>query len=384
VKEIRKITVVGTGNGAHGAAADLTLRGYQVTLYELPEFKENLEAMAAKGGIRIIRGEKEQIVKIHKFTTNAAEAFSGADCIMPVVPTFAHRTIAETCAPHSKDGQTIILNPGSTGGLLEFMKVFQEKGGAAKIDWAETASLPYGARLVGPGVVNILLDTKAVFFAAFPATKTDEMLPQFKKMFPAALKFKNILDTALNNGNPVSHPTAAILNTGRIEFTKGNYLHYKEGITPSVARVMEDVDKERMAIIRAYGLTEMSTAERLVVLGYTHSGKDLYDQYQHSEVFAPMKAPADLHNRFITEDIAYGLVTWADLGDLAGVETPLMDAVVHIASSIHGVNYFNTGRTLKNLGLGHLTKNHLLKYVTSGRLRTARSGKPIPTKRRKS
>jgi opine dehydrogenase len=122
----------------------------------------------------------------------------------------------------------------------------------------------------------------------------------------------------------------------------------------------------------------------LVVLGYTHSGKDLYDQYQHSEVFAPMKAPADLHNRFITEDIAYGLVTWADLGDLAGVETPLMDAVVHIASSIHGVNYFNTGRTLKNLGLGHLTKNHLLKYVTSGRLRTARSGKPIPTKRRKS
>jgi opine dehydrogenase len=54
-----------------------------------------------------------------------------------------------------------------------------------------------------------------------------------------------------------------------------------------------------------------------------------------------MKAPADLHNRFITEDIAYGLVTWADLGDLAGVETPLMDAVVRIASSIHGVNYFN-------------------------------------------
>jgi opine dehydrogenase len=284
-----------------------------------------------------------------------------------VVPTFAHRAIAEACAPHVRDGQCIILNPGSTGGLLEFMKVFKDKGVEKKIDWAETASLPYGARIVEPGVVNILLDTKAIFFSAFPATKTDEMLQVFKKMFPTAVKFKNVLDTALNNGNPVSHPTAAILNAGRIEFTKGNYLHYKEGITPSVAKVMEDVDKERISAIRAYALTEMTTAERLVVLGYTNSGKNLYDQYQHSEVFAPMKAPADLHNRFISEDIAYGLVTWADLGDLAGVATPLMDAIVHISASIHGVDYFQAGRTLKNLALGHLTRNQLVDYVNTGR-----------------
>jgi opine dehydrogenase len=366
VREIKKITVVGTGNGAHGAAADLTLRGYQVTMYELPEFKENLEAIAKRGGIRVIRGEKQQFVEIYKFTTEAGEAFSGADCIMPVVPTFAHRAIAEICAPHVKEGQSIILNPGSTGGLFEFMKVFKDKGVSAQIDWAETASLPYGARLMEPGVVNILLDTDAIFFAAFPATQTDEMFTQFKKMFPAAVKFKNILDTALNNGNPVSHPTAAILNTGRIEFTKGDYLHYKEGITPSVAKVMADVDKERMAIICAYGLTEMTTAERLVVLGYTRPGKDLYDQYQHSEVFAPMKAPADLHNRFITEDIAYGLVTWADIADRAGVETPLMDAIVHISSSIHGVDYFKTGRTMHNLGLGNVSKSQLLEFVNLG------------------
>jgi opine dehydrogenase len=368
MKEVRNITVIGTGNGAHGAAADLTLRGYSVTLFELPEFKDNLEAIGKKGGIQVIRGENRQFVKIHGFTTDAKKAFANADCIMPVVPTYAHKALAEACVSHARDGQSIILNPGSTGGLLEFMKVFKDKGVMAKIDWAETASLPYGARLLDLGVVNVLLDAKAIFFAAFPATKTDEMFMEFKKMFPAAVKAKNILDTALNNGNPVSHPTGALLNAGRIEFTKGNYLHYKEGITPSVARVMEDVDKERMKVVRTYGLSEMTTAERLVILGYTHPGKDLYDQYQHSEVFAPMKAPPDLHNRFITEDIAYGLVTWADLGDLAGVETPLMDAFVRIASSIHGVDYFKEGRTLKNLGLGNLTAKQLLTYVNTGRL----------------
>jgi opine dehydrogenase len=368
MKEVRNITVIGTGNGAHGAAADLTLRGYAVTVFELPEFKGNLEAIVKKGGIKVIRGEHQQFVKIHGFTTDAKEAFAKADCIMPVVPTYAHKALAEACACHARDGQSIILNPGSTGGLLEFMKVFKDRGVTAKIDWAETASLPYGARLVDLGVVDILLDARAIFFAAFPATKTDEMFFEFKKMFPAAVKVKNVLDTALNNGNPVSHPAGALLNAGRIEFTKGNYLHYKEGITPSIARVMENLDRERMAVVRAYGLSEMTTAERLVILGYTHPGENLYDQYQHSEVFAPMKAPPDLHNRFITEDIPYGLVTWADLGDLVRVETPLMDAFVRIASCIHNVDYFKEGRTRKNLGLGNLTDKQLIVYVNTGTL----------------
>jgi len=79
-----------------------------------------------------------------------------------------------------------------------------------------------------------------------------------------------------------------------------------------------------------------------------------------------MKALPICTTVFITEDIAYGLVTWADLGDLAGVETPLMDAFVRIASSIHGVDYFKEGRTLKNLGLGNLTAKQLLTYVNTG------------------
>src|SRR5208283_2718019 len=132
MKEVRNITVIGTGNGAHGAAADLTLRGYDVTLFDLPEFKGNLEAVARKGGIQVIRGEHRQFVKIHAFTTDAKEAFANADCIMLVVPTHAHKALAEVCAGYARDGQSIILNPGSTGGLLQFMKVFKDNGVTAK------------------------------------------------------------------------------------------------------------------------------------------------------------------------------------------------------------------------------------------------------------
>ena len=35
---MEKVTVIGGGNGAFATAADLTIRGNQVTLFELPRF----------------------------------------------------------------------------------------------------------------------------------------------------------------------------------------------------------------------------------------------------------------------------------------------------------------------------------------------------------
>jgi len=45
---------------------------------------------------------------------------------MVVVPAFAHAFIAEECAPYLRDGQIVVLNPGRTGGALEFRHVLQE------------------------------------------------------------------------------------------------------------------------------------------------------------------------------------------------------------------------------------------------------------------
>ena len=57
-------------------------------------------------------------------------------------------------------------------------------------------------------------------------------------------------------------------------------------------------------------------------------------------------------HRYITEDIPYGLVPLAYLGDLAGVPTPIMDAMIDLASTVNHVNYRKEGMTLEKLGLG--------------------------------
>ena len=50
---MEKVTVIGGGNGAFATAADLTIRGNQVTLFELPRFAAGLsEVIEKKAALR--------------------------------------------------------------------------------------------------------------------------------------------------------------------------------------------------------------------------------------------------------------------------------------------------------------------------------------------
>lgn len=44
-KQVKKVAVVGAGNGGITAAADLTDRGFQVALTELPKFSAQIEKL---------------------------------------------------------------------------------------------------------------------------------------------------------------------------------------------------------------------------------------------------------------------------------------------------------------------------------------------------
>jgi opine dehydrogenase len=362
------IAVMGSGPGACAVAAETALAGHEVTLFDLPEFAQGVQAIKKAGGVQKVGGRREGFAKLKQATTDIRQAIEDAELIMPVVPTYAHKVFAQVLAPHLSEDQMIILNPGSTGGGLEFVRSLRESGYRREIRIAETSTLPYGARLIEPGKVRVFLEVKELYFAAFPAKKNEEFFWIFKEIYPNIRAMSNVLETGLNNGNPVSHPAAAILNAGRIEYTAGDYYHYREGITPSVARVMEGIDRERLNLCKEMGFSEIPTLERLYSLGYTDRKGNLYEAYRNSKVFAPMKAPADLQGRFISEDIPYGLVTWSSLGDMIGVATPLMKAIIMIASSLNQKNYLVEGRTVEKLGLAGMGVKQLNEFLGEGAL----------------
>jgi len=330
---------------------------------------QELISIRQQGGILVEDEVGERLVPIHRTCEALPDAIAGVETILLVVPAFAHAAYAKACAPHLESGQTIILNPGSTGGALAFRKSLQDNDARADVPVCETNTLTYICRLTGPGKVKITVRTKTQF-ACLPGKKTSKHIKAFQEMFPGTKQRANVLQTSLTNFNAVMHAPGMILNAGWIEFTKGNFSYYCEGTTPAVAKVIDEIDKERIALCEKVNyMTERfleffykagSTTERAFKSG------SVYMALQESEPNRFIRAPANLSYRFLTEDVPYGIVPMAYLGKMLGVATPTINALTDLASLINGTNYWETGWTPEKLGIQGMSLERLLEYVENG------------------
>ncbi|CDZ74344.1 Hypothetical protein ING2D1G_0149 [Peptoniphilus sp. ING2-D1G] len=363
---IKKICIMGGGNGAFAAAADLTLRGFEITIYEDPRFEKNIEGIKDEKIINVEGVGPQGAAKIHKVTTDLEDALEDVDLVMPISPAFAQKDVAESLVPHLKEGMVICLTPGSCGGSLVYGKVFHEAGVFGKAKLCEMMTLPYATRKVNENTVNILLMTKLMYFAAFPASNNKELYDLVKPVYPNISLVTDVLESALNNGNITSHAAPVVLNAGKIEYY-GKHYHYKEGITPSVAKVNWEIDKERLAICRAFGYKEVDAIERLYLTGYCPKAENLYESYRGStEIFMKIGGPNSLDERYLTEDAPMSLVFCTKIADAAGVDTPVMDATVTLASALRSENYSVTGRTLTKVGLQGMNVEEIREFLYEG------------------
>ena len=147
------VAVIGAGNGGTAIAGYLASCGAKVNLCDL--FPEYLEGIKSAGGIELVLEEKTSFQTLNMVTSDVSEAISGVRLIMVVTPSFTHRIIARSCAPVLQDGQIIVLNPGRTGGALEFLEVIQKEGCHKDIIVAETQTLIYSCRKVGDNKAEI-------------------------------------------------------------------------------------------------------------------------------------------------------------------------------------------------------------------------------------
>jgi opine dehydrogenase len=363
----KKIAVLGAGNGGLATAADLALKGLEVNLFQLPEFKNTIEPIIQKGGITV-EGEIEGFAKIKKITTNIEEATKNVDLIIIAIPLLALDKFTEVCGPYLKDNQVVVLNMANTFGALRFYNKLITIGVKAKIKLAELSSLTYACRISKPGTVKILLKAKNIVFSAFPSKDNEVIFNDFKMLYPSIIEGKNVLETTLNNGNPISHPAVCILNAGRIEYAKGEYYHYLEGITPSVARVIKAMDDERLKLCHYFKLKEIPVEERLLRIGYfsKRENNNLYQYYHTSKIFSKIKGPASLSERYLMEDMPYGLVPWIKLANNFNIKMPIAEAVVAIGSSLMGINFFKEGISIKDIGLEKMSVEQINKYLWSG------------------
>lgn len=350
---IRRIAVLGAGNGGCAAAADLTLGGYEVRLYT--RSTETLEPIFEKGGIEIIEGGKQQFATPSLLTTKIAEAVDGADLIVIAAPSVAHESFGRELARLLTEQQIVLLNPGHTGGSLHMARTLRSGGFGAGLRLCETVTLTYICRLVGRARVEVYRRTAHLRCAAFPAKATGELVGEIVKIYPHVVPAENVMETGLANINAIMHPAGMVGNAGWIERTSGDFYFYREGISPAIANVIAAVDRERLQIVERLDLPRLSFVEIFFQAGLTsQSARASGSVFQATRESAPnrtIKSPAKLDHRYLNEDVGYGLVPMAEIGRLCGVQTPVIDALITLASEMNGIAYREQGLTLEKMGL---------------------------------
>lgn len=373
-----KLTVLGGGNGGLAMAGHMSLIGYETTLWS--PFSWELEPVEDAGGIEILGPEVSGFTKVARVTRSLDEAVRGANLIMIVAPAMSHRPYASMLAPLLEDGQRVVLNPGRTGGALEFARVLTRFACSADIVLGETQTFIYAAERRGANQVEILKEKFRMRAAALPARDNDALMDYLQDLYPQIEPAAHVLETSLNNVAPVVHPGTVLLNTQVIERSAaGESLRfYKDQVTRSIATlVMEDLDREKQAVARALGIQEVWSLLDWYRESYHIVGDTIYDAINANPYYEGFTAPSHiLAQNHILDDVPNSLVPIADFGRSLGVSTPTVDAIIALATAMCDIDWLSEGRTVASLGLGGMSPQEMVAHVERDALggRCSKSG----------
>lgn len=379
----KPILIGGGGAVAQTIAADLSLAGYKVHLYEHPDFKGNIEKIKETSEIEL-GGEQYNfkmfkragVAKINLVTTDISEALEDVRLIIVAVPAIGHQPFFEKLIPELKDGHIISLFPDNFGSLL-LRAMLRQKGREPDIVIGGWTSAPCGSRLLEPGKVDFILRARRLMGDTLPSKDRFKFMELLKELpiFDGA-QFLEEADTVLAvglwNPNPVVHTVGSVLNTGAIENAgrqekifgdpDAGYSMYRDGMSPAVARVQMEYYNELCEIAKEIGIKIVHYDEDQFMKKTSIMGEEFKVPFIEL-VLPPIVGPTSVQSRYFTEDIPIGTNVYYQLGQKFGVKTPVIESILRLGSIICGQNFMETGRSLEDMAIADMSKEELLKYL---------------------
>lgn len=339
---IKKLTVIGAGSTGHAVSAIMSMRGFDVTLFDDVRFAGILDDVKNMGGIQL-RGAVRGIGR-PKITTDAEQAVCEAEAIFVHVPSDRHEEIARCIAPYLKDGQHIMIIPGNLGSFV-FRKTFGKLGIKAKVTLTEKEGNFCPCRLSAPAEVTVGMPLKLKGKAAsLPASDTEGVLRALEGVVEYTPNM-NVFEGVMNAGNVINHIASTVLSAAEIDHKGDGYSLFKYAFTPSVVHCILKIREERRAVIEAMGMTEHGNPMSMI--------NNVLDIQNHPEVrifYENMDGPNSLNHRYLHEDCGCGGAFALSVAKRIGIEMPTLEAFLRVAGAINDRDYINDGRTLENIG----------------------------------
>jgi opine dehydrogenase len=339
--------VIGGGNGAYAAAADLTEKGH-----ELRFWRRNAELLRASGTITLKDADGERPITIASVSPDIGQAIRGAELIFLPDPAFTQSDNAKRIAPHLADGQVVFLAPGTFGSWIMAQSVKTD------VAFAETGTLPWLTRKHGPTTTAITARATRLPTGVFPARKSEWALAVIRKVFPVE-PVEDALSGALMNAGPIIHPPLILMNAGPLEHFERWDIH-KEGTQPAIRRVTDALDAERVAVRDALGYR----APHFPLADHYRTDGDewMYGRRVHKKLTDSKDWRERIlltEHRYMREDVEYGLAFLVSVCEWAGVPCPVARGLLALGSAVVGRDLRREGRTLERLGLEKLSREQL-------------------------
>jgi opine dehydrogenase len=356
-----RIAILGGGHGAYAAAADLAEQGHEIRLW-----RRDVKALAPlieSPSITLTDSLGKRHVNIALATPDIGAAIRGAELILIPGPAFAQKDIAMAMAPHLTSGQVVFLPPG-TFGSYAMARQIQDAGCNAQIAFAETGTLPYLARKHGPAEIAITIRAKRLPTGVFPGRRSEPAMQVIRQAYPCVESIEDALSAALMNAGPIIHPPLILMNAGPLEHFERWDIH-KEGTQPSIRRVTDALDNERIAAREALGYRP-----------YHYPLRDHYttDQWMYGDAHDKLTDSGDWRehidltaHRYMREDVEFGLAFLVSVAKWAGVPCPVASGLLAVASAVLGRDLLEESpRTLEAMGLARFNRSEMTQLLDRG------------------
>jgi opine dehydrogenase len=343
-----RITIIGGGNNGLTMAAHLALTGHEVCLWN----------RTAKTIAKILETHEIHIsgiiagtAKLTQATTSMEEAVKDARYIFITQPAHTHCELAVKMAAYLKPDSIVVLNPGRTFGALEFYNTLTNNNCKNMPLVAETQTIIYTCRKSEEDNVTLLAMKTGTLLSCINHPENEaviNMLPEILHQFfhPA----QSIIETSFGNVGMILHCAPVLLNAGWIENKTTEFLYYYDGITPSIARLLEKLDLERVSVAAKFGISVPSVQQWLKD-SYLVSGDNLYQSLQQVHSYKTIDAPGSLQHRYIYEDVCTGLVPLEAIGIALGLNMKITTLIIDLADEIMNEDFRKMGRNSISLGL---------------------------------
>ena len=374
---VPRVGVVGAGSTGLALAVDLALRGAPVET--ILEADAGLRArLCARPAISFAGRLGSGAVPMPAIVSSPARL---AECNLVVVATTAdrHAEVARELGPLLRPGRRVVLATGYAGGASAFAAAaglppasgpgdgegdrgFGRDGdgdrdahdlpgggapdgsahppGASVLAFNTTPHLAYAP---GDGGVHITAVKTWLEVSGRTEREAREGADALAALFPPVRAAADQLASSLNNPNPVAHVPALLVGmvvaarerAGRIP--PGGAFHLGDHGSAELESIRAGMEEERREVFAALGLAHRFVGRQDFAAAAYGPGSRETD---------PPRIGPTFQERFLHEDVPFGLVPLEALGALAGLETPLLTALVDVIDAAHGTDSRAVGRSL--------------------------------------